>query len=326
MDELFAHDVWPRIEHRVGRNRVRLAAVAYIGAVPPLPFAKDSVLVIDASDRAIRNGSTRAAAVKALYDDGVRIYSLQGLHAKLFVVGRTALIGSANFSGNSAKLLEAVYASDNRWLVSETERVVGTFRDRALANAKNLGARTTDGLIADRRLEAILKIKPIERTSPHPHDANAFEGGVGSGRVWLSVSEPDDTGWTAAAKRTIKEKEAAALKALGAGFVSETSHIEPADVTWAKRYRPGDTTIDVHYYGTTKADVYGPCFVREGLYRADNQWALTYAYRRRRRIIASKFKPIFCHVTRRTDFPKHDILLPQKQGAELVRRFLELYR
>lgn len=73
------------------------------------------MIVCDASQRALRSGSTHPAALAGLYKRKLRLLSKPGLHAKVFVVGNAAFVGSANASANSAGLLiEAVVRSVRR--------------------------------------------------------------------------------------------------------------------------------------------------------------------------------------------------------------------
>jgi hypothetical protein len=86
-------------------------AVAYFGAGASrlLPLSKGSRLVVDASERAVASGQTCPADMLKLQKGGVAVYSVPNLHAKVFVLGRAAYIGSTNVSSRSAgQLVEAV--------------------------------------------------------------------------------------------------------------------------------------------------------------------------------------------------------------------------
>jgi hypothetical protein len=87
------------------------AAVAYFGkgASKLLPLPTNSRLVVDASFAAVKNGQTCPADLRAMQKRGVRIYSILNLHAKVYVFGGFAFIGSANASNHSAgSLIEAM--------------------------------------------------------------------------------------------------------------------------------------------------------------------------------------------------------------------------
>lgn len=105
-------DIWPQLTRSVSGARQRCAvAVAYFGAGANrlLPLPKGSRLVVDASERAVASGQTCPADLTRLVQRGVTVYSVPNLHAKVFVLGRAAYIGSANVSSHSAaQLVEAV--------------------------------------------------------------------------------------------------------------------------------------------------------------------------------------------------------------------------
>jgi phosphatidylserine/phosphatidylglycerophosphate/cardiolipin synthase-like enzyme len=58
---------------------------------------------VDASEAAVQAGQTCPASLSSMLKRGVQVFSREGLHAKVFVFGTTAYIGSANVSGNSEK-------------------------------------------------------------------------------------------------------------------------------------------------------------------------------------------------------------------------------
>lgn len=109
---LLTHDVWPQLTKAVRGSRRRCAvAVAYFGAGASrlLPLPRGSSLVVDISERAVTSGQTCPTDLSRLMRRGVAVYSVPNLHAKVFVVGHAAYIGSANVSSRSAsQLVEAV--------------------------------------------------------------------------------------------------------------------------------------------------------------------------------------------------------------------------
>jgi hypothetical protein len=90
-----------------------------------LPLKKGSRLVVDASRRTVKAGLTSPFELEKFYRKGVRIYSCNGLHAKVFVFGAVAFVGSANVSKSSRDVLtEAILRSDARSVVSDAEAFV----------------------------------------------------------------------------------------------------------------------------------------------------------------------------------------------------------
>jgi hypothetical protein len=127
--ELLTEDIWPQLTSAVRAARQPCSvAVAYLGkgASRLLPLPRGSRLVVDASERAVSSGQTCPADLGRLIKAGVRVYSVPNLHAKVYVVGRAAFIGSANASSRaSSHLVEA--------MVRTTESsVVGAAKDFVL--------------------------------------------------------------------------------------------------------------------------------------------------------------------------------------------------
>ena len=105
-------DVWTSITAAARANPgASQVAVAYFGIDGPrlLPLKAGSTLVVDASVETVSTGGTAPAALHRMLDRGIRIFSAHNLHAKVFVFGNRAFVGSANASANSSRyLLEAV--------------------------------------------------------------------------------------------------------------------------------------------------------------------------------------------------------------------------
>ncbi|MCI0390522.1 MAG: phospholipase D family protein [Acidobacteria bacterium] len=111
-DRFISEAVWEELTRSVKSSKLAChVAVAYFGAGASrlLPLREGSKLVVDASERAVSAGQTCPKDLLALLKRGVRVFSVPNLHAKVYVVGRSAYIGSANVSNYSAKqLLEAM--------------------------------------------------------------------------------------------------------------------------------------------------------------------------------------------------------------------------
>lgn len=105
-------DIWPQVTKAVRASPEHChVAVAYFGAGAGdlLPLGEGSRLVVDASERAVASGQTCPAELMKLAKHGVTVYSVPNLHAKVFVLGHAAFVGSANVSRRSAaQLVEAV--------------------------------------------------------------------------------------------------------------------------------------------------------------------------------------------------------------------------
>jgi hypothetical protein len=120
--------IWKSISSAAKRSDAPVyASVAYFGkgASKLLPLPTNSRLVVDASIGAVKNGQTCPADLKAMQKRGVRIYSIPNLHAKVYVFGGTAFIGSANASNHSAgTLIEAVIQTADKGIMRSAREFV----------------------------------------------------------------------------------------------------------------------------------------------------------------------------------------------------------
>lgn len=105
------HDkhVWRRLTALAQRTR-GIVAVAYLGrgGAAQLPLRKESTLVVNLSMQTVKAGITDPREILKLLKRGVKVHTVENLHAKVYVFGKTALIGSPNVSRYSADhLVEA---------------------------------------------------------------------------------------------------------------------------------------------------------------------------------------------------------------------------
>jgi hypothetical protein len=127
--ELITKTPWSSLKAEAeNAHRPSAVAVGYFGkgASKLLPLSKGSRLVVDASETAVKSGQTCPAELKQLVQKkGVRVYSIENLHAKVFVLGSTAFIGSTNVSKHSAEtLIEAVVATTDHVAVKAARQFV----------------------------------------------------------------------------------------------------------------------------------------------------------------------------------------------------------
>ena len=126
--QFLSRDVWAELTEAARGSRQRCAvAVAYFGkgASRLLPLGKGSRLVVDASEGAVASGQTCPFDLLKLVKKGVTVYSVPNLHAKVFVFGRSAYIGSTNVSSRSAsQLVEAAIRTTEPSAVSAARKFV----------------------------------------------------------------------------------------------------------------------------------------------------------------------------------------------------------
>jgi hypothetical protein len=109
MNRILTTEIWSEARKLARSAGSRKLAIAYV-TVDHVGLLLGDVLVTDASPRAVRSGQTDAKLLAKLNDAGVIIHSIEGLHCKVMLIGKYAVVGSANMSGSS--LTEAAVLSD----------------------------------------------------------------------------------------------------------------------------------------------------------------------------------------------------------------------
>jgi len=138
--EFLGSDIWSAIRTEAKQYQGKsFVAVAYFGtgAAKRLPLKKGSILVVDATDKAVKSGQTNPSELKKLQDKGVRIFSSPNLHAKVFIFGEVAFVGSTNVSENSEDVYsEASVRSSQTSVVSGARQFVRTLAVNELGPQK----------------------------------------------------------------------------------------------------------------------------------------------------------------------------------------------
>lgn len=120
--------LWKRIKSLATKHRdCSTVAVAYFGTggAKRLPLRKGSRLVVDMSPPQVEGGATNPKELLELFNDGVEIFSVSGLHAKVFVFGDTLVGGSCNASKASEEsLIEAGIETNNPAVVKRAREFV----------------------------------------------------------------------------------------------------------------------------------------------------------------------------------------------------------
>lgn len=225
--EFLGHKIWSSLTAEAKQfNGKSFVAVAYFGtgAAKRLPLKNGSILVVDASDRAVKSGQTNPAELIKLRKLGVRIFSMSNLHAKVFVFGEVAFVGSTNVSENSEDVYsEASIRSSQTSVVSGARKFV-----RTLA-VNEIGPQKLDALL--------LAYEGRKKTGS--------SGKRGSNKVEprffiVRLTEGDEPAEDAA---TVKDGVSKAETLMA----SNKTHQEMHYWNSAKecRYRPGDTVLPV---------------------------------------------------------------------------------
>jgi phospholipase D-like protein len=118
-------DLWPQLGRLASKAQRRMAAVAYVTRAVEVRFGDRDLLVVDASDQAIKSGVTAASVLRAAHKRGAQVFSCPGLHAKVLLLDDVAVIGSANISATSVNLkIEAALITDDRATVSKARSLI----------------------------------------------------------------------------------------------------------------------------------------------------------------------------------------------------------
>jgi hypothetical protein len=234
---LLTTGVWQELTRAVrDHNGPVYAAVPYFSRSGSrmLPLRRGDILVVNASDTAVASGQTCPSALRRLTDKGVKVYSLENLHAKVFVLGRTAYVGSANVSASSKDhLIEAVVA----------------IRDcKAVAAAKNFVTGLCGFRVTHNELDRLAEIYRRPR------------GGLGSGkrqakkqpRLWIAhiAYEDLDLLFVPAlrkGRRVAKTKRS-----------DRRRYIDEFWWTGEKAFAVGDTVVQIYTYEDGTVEIFPP--------------------------------------------------------------------
>lgn len=129
MIRLSSNTIWADIEALAIKTNVKLVAVPYITDDTRIKFGRGDTIIVDASDKAIASGQTKAKTLEKAFNKGAEIYSLPKLHAKIMLFDKVAVIGSTNISTASAQTLkEAAVITDNKNIISSINNLISQFK------------------------------------------------------------------------------------------------------------------------------------------------------------------------------------------------------
>ena len=127
---------WARIREEVRQGPAHVAVAWWCSEMSGrLPLQKGSVLVVRADRETMEQGQTNPSELEKLVKGGVHVFPLKNLHAKIFVFGKAAFVGSMNASRNSwdGLLLEAAVEIGEKSAVrAARKQVVSWARDKPL--------------------------------------------------------------------------------------------------------------------------------------------------------------------------------------------------
>ncbi len=213
-----------------------MAAIAYATNERAIRFGKGDTLIVDASEQAVACGQTSALLLKHAYQNGAKLYSLAGLHAKVLLLDNIAVIGSANLSSSSASsLVEAAILTDHPAAVATTRAFIEAVMKTATAiNVSDL--RRLSSIKVNRGfLEAMARRAGKQVSIP-----------VAAHQTWLvSVTRLDESRFEHENERAERGREEA--RELLDKQTSDATWIRyPSDKTrFVKESKQGDSVIQI---------------------------------------------------------------------------------
>ena len=196
-----AEGIWKEITAAVkGRRGKAFVAVPYFGKAgcSLLPLEEEDTLVVNASEAAVRSGQTYPQGLRKLLNQGVRLYSLDNLHAKVYVLGSLAFIGSSNASSRSSEGLE--------------EAVVRVRDPRVVRDAREYVQGLCVRLLVHRDLDRLEKLYRPPRIAGSGRRATSSRSSTKPRYFIAQVEEEDEIGEDYMAALAAGEKEAKAKR------------------------------------------------------------------------------------------------------------------
>jgi hypothetical protein len=206
--QLISDNLWPTLTRAIrSSKRPCQVAVAYLGqgAAKMLPLPKGSRLVVDASERTVKLGLTCPAELLKLHKKGVEVFSVMNLHAKVYVTGSNAFIGSANASQHSAgTLIETLLQTTEPQAVKQSRQFVETLC------LQSLGPEQLKALVNIYRPPNLPGGRPgkhpVPKKTVKPELAEVYLAQLDQDGPWPDDEEElRDSGWTTA-KRVRKHR------------------------------------------------------------------------------------------------------------------------
>lgn len=196
-----------------------LVAVPYIGkgGASLLPLLPGSALVTRLDVASVRQGVVDPAEVVKLIRRGVSVHSCANLHAKVYVFGRRAVIGSANLSKSSMGMVEAA---------------VETTDPAAVRQAKEFVLAMCVDPVGEEYARSLVPLYPGERVAPHRRSPGATPTPLHS-VLWVTSIRRDQD-WSAEALRADRAGRPIAAKQVQGDGKARLEALEWVGTSWKR--------------------------------------------------------------------------------------------
>lgn len=224
---LLAPTPWTRI-HALAAKTKGLVAVPFIGkgGAALLPLKRGSILVTRIDEVTVRQGGVDPAEVAKLIRRGVKVHLCSNLHAKVYVFGKRAIVGSANASKSSMGLMEAGIETNDESVV-------------AAARAFVLGLCVDE--VGIERAKSLLTLYPGDRTGFGAALASRTRAAAAQhSPVWICPVHEGE--WTEDVVSIHRRVGASMLKRLTDPIRARLDPIDLKDSGW-KKLKPGDRVV-----------------------------------------------------------------------------------
>lgn len=254
-------DIWGSdlVRRAVARANNRIYCIAYVTRYLPWMFKKGDVLVCDAGRHAVEMGETDAKIIARIRRRGVKVYSRTALHVKCAILGNCTLVGSANLSESSARVLQEVSVLQDDPLLS--------------SQLKNLVER----ILKDGITEEVDDVFQSELSGIKVVREGGWQAGFSTERRSRSVSKLGVSNWLMSVHAAVRspageDERANRVASLLAKSRKQSSLWRDSEVFWyrttdnqtLRRVRPNDRIIMVDhndYRIPGRADVLAPGIV-----------------------------------------------------------------
>lgn len=210
-----------------------LVAVPFLGANAHklLPLKRGSVLVTRVTVEDVKQGLVSPKEVLRYLKTGVEIHNCSNLHAKVYVFGRRAIVGSPNVSATSARLVEAAVEVSETGLVAQARAFIrGLQVDPVSAEfAASLLCHYREDRVGGWSAERAKAAAPRSKSTHAEH----------SRMLVLPLVEEE---WTQQAKEIAKAKRDRAKDAMSDPDKHRLVEVECDNTDW-RRLRVGDRMI-----------------------------------------------------------------------------------